>query len=86
VFSSYNLTTKTAVLKKSELFDDNTLIFIHTVNLGNWMYMRGHLYGSPDNTPLPNIDWREVKNVLSQEDEPNIVEITIDKILQEMQG
>ena len=68
VFSSYNLTTKTAVLKNSELYDENALIFIHTTEYGNWVFIKGHLYGSPDNSPLPYIDWKEVKQILSEED------------------
>jgi len=45
IFLSYNLSERTAVLKESESYDENSIIYIHDNEYGNWIYVKGHLYG-----------------------------------------
>ena len=59
IFLSYNLSERTAVLKESESYDENSIIYIHDNEYGNWIYAKGYLYG---------VDY-ELNNNLSQLEE-----------------
>jgi len=45
VFESYDLEQRTAILKESEIYDENSIIFINDSEYGNWIYTKGYLYG-----------------------------------------
>ena len=70
VFESYDLQNYTAILKDSELYDNNSLIFIVDPSLGNWIYVQGHLFNGSNQMQLATAE--DINNMFPENSSDNI--------------